>query len=126
MRGLHQDMIKENIRINVVGPWMTRTNMTEFFADHWISKAMPYNSPADVASAILICSTANRGGAGISHMGAVLPFTGKIVFLGGGKSYEIEDRLQALQPQWFGEENTKAVALGDIFLNEMASSMVED
>jgi len=38
------------------------------------------------------------------------------VWVGGGESYEIEDRIQALKPRWLGEENSKDLAKGQEFL----------
>jgi hypothetical protein len=64
----------------------------------------------------MICSTANRTEASQTHTGAKLPFAGKIVYVSGGQSYEIEDKLQALEPQWLGEENSKVLAKGQEYL----------
>lgn len=65
---------------------------------------------------MLICATANRGQNEQTHKNAALPFAGKIIWVGGGGSYEIEDRIQALESQWLGEENSKVLIKGQEFL----------
>lgn len=92
------------------------TPMAKWFQDDWLKAGLPSNEPEDVAEAILICATANRGDGGHTHKNAVLPFVGKTVWVGGGRSYEIEDRIQALEPQWLGEENSRILAEGQRFL----------
>ena len=90
--------------------------MAKWFQDSWINQGLPSNEAEDVADAILICATANRGTEGQSHEGTVLPFAGKIIWVGGGGSYEIEDRIQALESQWLGEENSSVLVKGQEFL----------
>jgi hypothetical protein len=116
MRSLHDNARKENININVVCPWMTKTAMVKGIEDGWAQNGLPENEPEDVARAILICATANRGQDGKSHAGAVLPFEGKMVWVGGGESYEIEDNIQRLEPQWLGEENSRVLEKGQAYL----------
>ncbi|KAI1608320.1 putative 15-hydroxyprostaglandin dehydrogenase [Exophiala viscosa] len=116
IRGLNLTAIREGIRVNAVCPWMTKTPMAKWFQESWINQGLPSNEPEDVADAILICATANRGKEGQSHEGAALPFAGKIIWVGGGESYEIEDRIQALESQWLGEENSRVLVKGQEFL----------
>jgi len=116
IRGLNLTAIRENIRVNVVCPWMTKSPMADWFADDWCGLGLPSNEAADVATAILICATANRGQSGQTHKNAVFPFAGKIVWVGGGRSYEIEDRLQGLESQWLGEDNSEVLKKGQEFL----------
>lgn len=80
------------------------------------------NEPEDVGKAILICATANRGSDGSTHGGARLPFAGKIVYVAGGESYEIEDELQRLEPTWLGEENSKVLEKGQAYLASEGTS----
>lgn len=137
MRGLNLAAIQESIRINVICPWMTSmlprvpsrvpadvsalvTNMTKGFEDSWIAQGLPTNQAADVARAILICASANRAPPQKGHGNAVLPFAGKIILVGGGESYEIEDSIQALEPQWMGPELSNQVSKGQGFLKQMA------
>ncbi len=82
----------------------------------WDEQKLPANSPEDVARAMLICATANRGDNKKTHKNAKLPFTGKILYVAGGESYEIEDNIQDLEPQWLGKENSEKLALGQAFL----------
>lgn len=91
----------------------------------WYKLGLPSNEPEDVAQAILICATANRSSKtndGPQHQGAMLPFSGKIVWVGGGKSYEIEDRLQALEPEWLGRENSEVLKKGQEYLHSGQTS----
>lgn len=82
----------------------------------WYERGLPVNEPEDVGRAILICATANRGSGGSTHGGVRLPFAGKMVYVAGGESYEIEDAMQRLEPQWLGEENSRVLALGQEYL----------
>jgi hypothetical protein len=89
----------------------------------WFDLGLPSNEPADVAQAILICATANRSSTPEQgHQGAVLPFSGKILWVGGGKSYEIEDRLQSLEPEWLGHENSEILKKGQEYLHSAETS----
>ena len=97
----------------------TETRMVTGIEQAWADHGLPINEAADVANAILICATANRS-LGLEseqkHEGAALPFNGKFVYVARGKSYEIEDRIQALEPGWLGRENSEAVTKGEEFL----------
>lgn len=88
----------------------------------WRKLGLPENEAGDVAKAMVICATANRGQKALVHENAVSPFTGKIVWVAGGKSYEIEGRIQALEPQWLGEENARVLAQGQAFLQDDTTS----
>ncbi|KAL3704950.1 hypothetical protein TMatcc_008622 [Talaromyces marneffei ATCC 18224] len=124
MRGLALQGEKEGIRINTVCPWMTKTRMVTGIEQGWYNLGLPSNEPEDVANAILICATANRSTQpdGQQHEGAALPFSGKIVWVGGGKSFEIEDRLQALEPEWLGKENSEVLKRGQEYLHSGKTS----
>lgn len=122
MRSLYANASQENIHINVVCPWMTRTVMVKGLEDGWAKLHLPMNTAEDVAWAIVICATANRGDSGQTHSGVVLPFEGKLVWVGGGESYEIEDNLQRLEPQWLGEENSRELARGQAYLSAGSTS----
>ncbi|CRG89989.1 3-hydroxyacyl-CoA dehydrogenase, putative [Talaromyces islandicus] len=123
MRGLALQAAKEGVKVNTVCPWMTRTRMVKGIEQGWYDLNLPSNGPADVAQAILICSTANRSSSSSQqHQGAVLPFSGKILWVGGGKSYEIEDRLQSLEPEWLGYENSEILKRGQEYLHSAGTS----
>jgi hypothetical protein len=87
----------------------------------WRKLGLPENSPEDVARSFLLCASASRSEDGKSHNSARLPFGGKILWIGGGEAYEIEDSIQELEPQWLGEENSKVLAKGQAFLASAGS-----
>jgi hypothetical protein len=91
----------------------------------WYERGLPVNEPEDVGRAILICATANRGSGGPTHQGARLPFAGKIVYVSGGESYEIEDSIQKLEPEWLGKENSKVLEKGQAYLASDSTSWDE-
>ena len=104
---------------------MTRnleTVMVTGIQNGWAKLRLPENEPEDVARAMLICAFANRGENHQTFKGAKLPFSGKILFVSGGKSYEIEDRMQELEPDWLGEENSKNLAIGQAYLMDPNTS----
>jgi NAD(P)-dependent dehydrogenase (short-subunit alcohol dehydrogenase family) len=117
MRSLHRDAHRENINVNVVCPWYTKTGMVKGIEVGWNKLHLPENMPEDVARALVMCATANRGEAKQTHDGAVSPFEGKIVWVGGGESYEIEDNIQRLEPEWLGEENSRVLQKGQDYLS---------
>jgi len=129
MRGLHLSAREEGVRVNVVSPWMTKTGMVRGIEKGWAELDLPANEPSDVARAIALCATANRGtthggpeGKGERHPGAAMPFAGKMVWVSGGESFEIEDGIQRLEPQWLGEENSRVLKKGQDFLMEEGTS----
>ncbi|PMD57849.1 putative 15-hydroxyprostaglandin dehydrogenase [Hyaloscypha bicolor E] len=122
MRGLHLSAVKEGVRINVICPWMTKTGMVKGIELGWASNKLPENEPEDVGKAIILCATANRGESKERHEGAVTPFAGKILWVSGGESYEIEDNLQRLEPEWLGRENSAVLKRGQEFLMSEGTS----
>lgn len=102
----------------------TETRMVTGIEQGWLDRGLPSNEAKDVADAILICATANRSESQQKHEGAALPFNGKIVYVAGGKSYEIEDRIQALEPDWLGHENSEILKKGQEFLHSGMTSWV--
>lgn len=71
--------------------------------DGWYERGLPVNAPEDVGKAIILCATANRG------VGARRPFAGKVGYVAGGESHEIEDQLQEVEPVWLGEEDSRVL-----------------
>ncbi|SPO01921.1 related to 3-hydroxyacyl-CoA dehydrogenase [Cephalotrichum gorgonifer] len=122
MRGLRLSTLPQGIRVNVICPWMTRTGMTKGIEKGWIELNLPVNEPEDVARAMLICATSNSEAARNSHFKDQPPFHGKILFIAGGESYEIEDKLQALEPEWLGQENSRVLKLGQDYLHNGSTS----
>ena len=100
--------------------------MVKGIEDGWRKLGLPENEPEDVAKSIVLCATANRGAQGAAHLGAKMPFAGKILWIAGGEAYEIEDAIQALEPQWLGEENSKVLAKGQAFLASQGTSWDAD
>ena len=82
----------------------------------WAELKLPENEPEDVGKAIVLCATANRGTREGRHEGAKMPFAGKIIWVSGGESYEIEDNLQRLEPEWLGKGNSEVLRRGQDFL----------
>jgi hypothetical protein len=92
----------------------------------WHELGLPENEPEDVARSIVLSTTANRGLGGETHPGAKMPFAGKILWIAGGETYEIEDGIQELEPQWLGEENSKVLARGQAYLASQGTSWDAD
>lgn len=99
----------------------SETNMAAGIAQGWLELGLPANEPRDIAEAMLICATAN-GESESQHEGAKTPFHGKILYLSGGKPYEIEDRMQTLEPFWLGEKNSEHLAAGQAYLHNGVTS----
>ncbi|KAH9218226.1 hypothetical protein DL95DRAFT_489966 [Leptodontidium sp. 2 PMI_412] len=116
LRGVRIQAARERVRVNAVCPWMTKTAMVAGIESGWRALNLPENEPSDVAKSILVCATANR------HRGATLPFEGKIVFVAGGESYEIEERMTGLEPEWLGRENSERLERGQEFLMREGTS----
>lgn len=112
---------------NLADELITETAMVAGIENGWRELQLPENEPEDVAKSILICATANRSTPSsqtnpTNHSGVKLPFSGKIVFVAGGKSYEIEDRLNELEPEWLGRENSRVLEKGQEFLMREGTS----
>jgi len=127
LRGIRVQVQREGVRINAVCPWMTKTGMVAGIESGWRELGLPENKPEDVARSIVICATANRArvkydtktletSRGLRHGGTKVPFWGKILFVAGGESYEIEEKFDNLEPEWLGAENSKSLAIGQDFL----------
>ncbi|KID67818.1 5'-hydroxyaverantin dehydrogenase [Metarhizium brunneum] len=100
MRGLRlYTPARFNVRINVVCPWATDTQMLGHVKRAWEAAGLPMNQPADVAR--IICELAT----GEQH-------NGRAVFVGGGRGYDIEKGIDDLEPQWLGEEPARALNRG--------------
>ena len=88
----------------------------------WEERKLPANEPDDIARVMAICATANRQGTGKTYDGARLPFSGKVLHVAGGQAYEIEDKLQELEPIWLGKENSEILAKGQAYLMKPGTS----
>ncbi|KXJ87809.1 hypothetical protein Micbo1qcDRAFT_208001 [Microdochium bolleyi] len=102
MRSMRSEVIKKNISVNVVAPWLTVTPMV---LEDWLAKwTLPKNDPEGVARALLLP--------------VIRPeINGKSFFVAGNEITELEDSLYATEPQWMGQELAANVREGqDILL----------
>lgn len=116
VRGLYISVARENIRTNTVCPWMTSetksfvlwnlrsidtgagTQMAVAVSAEWKRLGLPLGEPEDIARAMVICATAERGGPNAGHSGASRPFEGKMVWVAGTEACELEDNINQLRP----------------------------
>ena len=73
----------------------------------WEGQGLPANTPKDVGETIVgvMCEK------GLS---------GKSMYIEGGRSWEMEDGIESLEPQWLGEEQSKTLNIGQDFLASLA------
>lgn len=98
MRSLRTQLIKKNITVNLVCPWMTVTPiLPQSIRDIWGD--LPANKPEGVGRAILLP--------------VVQPeVNGKSFFIAGHQIVELEDTLHKTQPLWMGQQLSKDVDEG--------------
>ncbi|KPI35666.1 3-oxoacyl-[acyl-carrier-protein] FabG [Cyphellophora attinorum] len=90
MRGLRTSLIKRNISINVVAPWLTVTAMVpQGRLALW--EGLPLNQPATAAHALLLPVLQPE-------------INGKCFFIAGDEIVEFEDKLHETQPLWMGSK----------------------
>ncbi|KAJ5631961.1 NAD(P)-binding protein [Penicillium lividum] len=90
MRSLRSQLIKDNITVNMVAPWMTVTPMLlPSFIDVW--RELPANTSEGVAMALLLPIVQ-------------LDLNGKSLFVAGNEIIDFEDTLHEAQPLWMGKE----------------------
>ncbi|KAH7020498.1 short-chain dehydrogenase/reductase SDR [Ilyonectria destructans] len=92
-----------NVRMNVVCPWATDTEMLSGVRDIWSQNSLPMNSPGDVARIILQCN-----GDKTVH--------GKAVYVADGKGFDIEEGIGRTEPDWLGEKQAIDLAKGQLVL----------
>lgn len=120
MRGLRSQLVKQNITINAVAPWMTgknslicgramvecsaniRPNLVTNMVAPWFAKLwgeLPANQPWGVAHALF--------------MPILQPdLNGKAFFVAGHRIIELEDKLAETQPLWMGDQLSSDVTEG--------------
>lgn len=81
---------RDAIRINVLCPGMTESNMTVGISDVFRNKNQPVNVPDDLAKPLLGFCT-EKG------------MYGKAIYVEAGRCWEIEDGITRTMPQWLGE-----------------------
>lgn len=79
-----------NVRMNVVCPWATDTEMLSGVRDIWPQNSLPINSPGDVARIIL-----QYNGDKNVH--------GKAIYVADGKGFDVEEGIDRTEPDWWGE-----------------------
>jgi NAD(P)-dependent dehydrogenase (short-subunit alcohol dehydrogenase family) len=85
---------RDGIRINVLCPGMTESNMTVGISEIFRERNQPVNVPDDLAKALLGYCT-EKG------------MYGKAIYVEGARYWEIEEGIVKTMPQWLGEEPTK-------------------
>lgn len=70
---------------------------------------MPMNTPLDVAK-YTIQATADPK----AH--------GKVLYVTGGKAFDIEEGIWRLEPQWLGEQNSRDLEMGQVILGLVSLS----
>ncbi|PYI24930.1 NAD(P)-binding protein [Aspergillus indologenus CBS 114.80] len=102
MRALRSEVIKRNVSVNVVAPWLTVTPM---LLPEWLETwgALPKNSSEGVARVLLLPLLRPN-------------LNGKSFFVAGDRAVELEESLERTQPQWMGEELCAQVRKGQRLL----------
>lgn len=117
MRGLRTQLIKDNITVNMVAPWMTgmrtvppQRNRLTWLMDEIVTPmlpasmrniwgSLPANDPKGVALALLLPIVKED-------------LNGKSLFVAGNRIVDFEDGLHETQPQWMGDELSQNVDEG--------------
>ncbi|KAL4949233.1 hypothetical protein BDW69DRAFT_203007 [Aspergillus filifer] len=87
------------IRINAICPWMTMTGMVTGVQVVWVKTGLPVNSPMDVA-VVMGRVLGDRG------------LNGTAMYVEGGRAWEIEGKIDELEPLWLGEECSRTLKRG--------------
>lgn len=96
------------IRVNVICPWMTDTIMVSGFAAAWKAEGLPVNTAEDVARVAL----------GVTCQDDM---NGKSLWVEGGRAWEVEDKIDLLEPQWLGKQASQSLARGQALLGKVSS-----
>jgi NAD(P)-dependent dehydrogenase (short-subunit alcohol dehydrogenase family) len=95
IRSLRKSLYQQDkIRINVVCPGLTESNMTDGIFSAFAQRGLATNSPDEVALSIAGLLTEKD-------------MYGKGIYVEGGKCWELEDGIVKTMPQWLGEGPTK-------------------
>jgi hypothetical protein len=96
------------IRVNVVCPWATDTQLLSGVVAAWRDKQLPLNQPEDVARVVL-------------QAAAEETLHGRSIFVGGGRGTDIEEGIDRLEPSWLGEQNSRDMERGQKVLGMVSS-----
>lgn len=97
-----------DVRMNVICPWPTDTEMLDGVRDLWVQNALPMNTPDDVARLVLQCA-----GDETLH--------GKAVYVADGKGFDIEEGINRLEPEWMGQNQASDLARGQEIVGTVSS-----
>lgn len=127
----------DNIRVNAVCPWMTKTRMVAGIQDGWLKAGLPTNTPEDVAwhvaglvaagpgSQHLLRHDPEEGDAGRGENAGALQWgqfeerrgiSGRAIYVEGGRGWDIEEGLCRTQSLWMGRGPTERFQRGQIEL----------
>lgn len=98
-----------NVRLNVVCPWATDTEMLGGVRDLWLQESLPVNTPDEVGRLILQCARDES-------------IHGKAIYVAGGKGFDIEEGIDRTEPEWLGEEQSKDLARGQELLGSVRNT----
>jgi NAD(P)-dependent dehydrogenase (short-subunit alcohol dehydrogenase family) len=107
LRGYVSSPYKHYLRINTICPWMTETEAIRKIEDQWKLADLPTNTPREVSTVA-------------TSMLADSSLNGTSMVVEGGRSWEIEDNIDRLEAQWLGEQSSKTLAAGQVFLDDGA------
>ncbi|KAH7382236.1 hypothetical protein BKA66DRAFT_418641 [Pyrenochaeta sp. MPI-SDFR-AT-0127] len=94
------------VRVNVVAPFFTPTNITTGYSEKWKERGLPANTVEDVANAIVSTSTDPKR-------------KGHSMMVAGSLVKEIETARTALTTEWLGEDIADVMAKGGKFFDDM-------
>jgi len=78
------------VRVNALAPWATGTQLLDGVVASWTKEGLPINSPEDVARTML-------------RVAADPAVNGCAFFVGGGRSFDVEEGIDRLRSQWMGD-----------------------
>lgn len=98
------------VRINLIAPSATNTEMIANYIHLFTENGIPLNSADDVARYT-------------QAVGGDAALNGLVVYVVGGKGFDVDEGIFKLLPQWLGEENAKAWDLHNEVFNKMSESV---
>ncbi|KAM5347491.1 hypothetical protein ACJ41O_010496 [Fusarium nematophilum] len=96
-----------SVRLNVVCPWATDTQMFANMRDMWVRESLPLNTPDEVARIVVQCTADER-------------IHGRAVYVAGGRGFDIEEGIDRLELGWMGETQARDLARGQSILGTVS------